>query len=81
MINRKSLEMDDLEKVTGGKGKCVIPGVAGGAGGAGGTGEPGDPNQVQTRKSDCPVCGVEREFYLYSGGRALCSKCSFEKFL
>ena len=35
-------------------------------------------NYIDTKEYDCPKCGKKRMFYLFSGGRTICSKCSTE---
>ena len=36
---------------------------------------------VPTRRSECPRCDKETVFYLYTGGRAICSDCGYEKMM
>ncbi|MCR5688415.1 MAG: hypothetical protein K6G58_10390 [Lachnospiraceae bacterium] len=53
--------------------------VSGGAVGAHLRDEQADA-PVQTKKLTCPNCGPNTDFYIFSGGRCVCSKCSFELF-
>lgn len=32
-------------------------------------------NYISTSEKDCPVCNKKTTYYVYSGGRAICSKC------
>ena len=41
----------------------------------------GQDSQLSTRKSDCPSCEKETIFILYTGGRAICKECGYQKFL
>ena len=36
---------------------------------------------IQTRRSKCPRCDAETIFNLYTGGRAICQDCGYEKML
>ena len=36
---------------------------------------------VPTKVSYCPKCETNTVFYLYSGGRAICKDCEYEKFM
>lgn len=36
---------------------------------------------VKTRLSKCPGCDKETLFMLYTGGRAICKDCGYEKLL
>ena len=35
----------------------------------------------KTKLSPCPRCKKDTIFYLYTGGRAVCSECEYEKFM
>ncbi len=58
----KKLTDDGLESVSGGI-----------------TRTPANTMNTQPKKTEyCPKCETERTFYLYSGGRAICSTCGKE---
>lgn len=40
-----------------------------------------DTQVIDEKQSNCPICNKERMFKLYSGGRAICKKCGYEKFM
>ena len=61
------LKDEELEMVSGGVTNTSVNGAAG-------------ETPLTTKKFNCPKCGVERDFYLYSGGRCVCSKCAYEMF-
>ncbi len=78
-IRNKKIDDEMLGKVSGGAQKVVAQtGVnKSGAAKSGVT----DNGVLGRRKSDCLKCNKETTFEIYSGGRAVCVECGYEKFM
>ncbi|MCR4990707.1 MAG: hypothetical protein K6A38_07590 [Lachnospiraceae bacterium] len=66
----EKLKDDELNKVSGGAGTPVNK-----------TGSAVDPaNCLGTKVMKCDKCDADRKFYLFTGGRCVCSECGNEIF-
>ena len=91
MMDTNRINMDELDKVTGGakaqsikvaiastnKAGNAAPAVGATAPATGNT-APGEPEQ---RKHFCTKCDKDTMFNLYLGGRAICSECGDQIFM